>query len=321
MKLNDIDLKHGAQFSCECRVRNPIRKTAITGTQYLSFTIEDSSMSLKANVWSENYNSTVNIRELDKVVVSGKIKEFNGDWLANISSIQHITAVPENPLQLITRSMCPSPHLLEQLHNIIDRISHDALRNFIFWVFSDDYFVIPFISAPASRKHHHNYASGLLEHSLECAEMVSRFSEFGQDCGDLAIVGALLHDAGKTVTLRNVDKFSPASYALDHDALTLEVLAPYLKRLDAVNSDLAVALRYIWTWKNHKRGNIHPILTIVEAISVADKISSALSIEEEAFKGAPDWQRFSRYEVGKSSFWRPRFDKSNLPVPLLISRK
>ena len=139
--------------------------------------------------------------------------------------------------------------------------------------------------------------------------MVSRFSEFGQDGCDLAIVGALLHDAGKTVTLRNGGKFSPASYALDHDALTLEVLAPYLKRLDSVNSDLADALRYVWTWKNHKRGNIHPILTIVEAISVADRISSALSVEEETFNGTPEWQRFARFEVGNNSFWRPRFDQ------------
>ena len=63
MKLNDIDLKHGALFSCECRVRKPIRKTAITGTQYLAFTIEDSNMSIKANIWSENYNSTVNFHD------------------------------------------------------------------------------------------------------------------------------------------------------------------------------------------------------------------------------------------------------------------
>jgi hypothetical protein len=112
---------------------------------------------------------------------------------------------------------------------------------------------------------------------------------------DLAVVGALLHDAGKIITLQTVDKFSSAGYALDHDALTLEILAPYLKRLDSVNSDLATALRYVWTWKNHKRGNIHPILTIVEAIFAVDRISSALSVEEEAFKEMPNWQRFARH--------------------------
>ena len=173
MKLNDIHLKHGTQFSCECRVRKPIRRTAITGAKYLSFTMEESSMVLKANVWSENYNSTVNIHELDKVIVSGKIKEFNREWVANISSIQHLSAEAQNPLQLIPRSMCPSSHLLERLQNMITLIAHDALRNFICWVLSDDYFVIPFVNAPASRKHHHNIAGGLLEHSLECAEMVT----------------------------------------------------------------------------------------------------------------------------------------------------
>lgn len=122
-------------------------------------------------------------------------------------------------------------------------------------------------------------------------------------------------DVGKTVTLRNVGKFSPASYALDHDALTLEIMAPHLKRLDVVNDDLADALRYIWTWKNHKRGNIHPFLTIIEAISAADRISSALSVEEESFRESPDWKRFARHEVGKSIFWRPRFEQGNMAGP------
>jgi hypothetical protein len=269
-------------------------------------------MSLKANIWSEHYVKTVNVHDLDKVIVSGKIKEFNKEWFANVTLIQHVTPETENSLQLIPRSLCPPTPLLERLHTIVGQISHDALRSFVGWVFSDDSFVIPFISLPASRRHHHSIAGGLLEHSLECAEMVFRFSEFGRDGCDLAVVGALLHDVGKTVTLQNISKFSPASYALDHDALTLEILAPHLKRLDTVNSDLATALRYIWTWKNHKRGNIHPLLTMVEAISAADRISSALSVAEDTFSEIPDWQRFARHETGKNLMWRPQFDRGRI---------
>ena len=312
MSLNDIDLSNGTAFSCECRVRYPLQRTAKNGSRYLSLMIEDSSMSLKANVWSEHFDNTTNVIDLDKVLVTGKIREFNREWLANISSIQHITAAAENPLQLIPHSLCPLSPLLDRLHNIVGQISHDALRDFVGWVFSEDSFIIPFISVPASRRHHHCIAGGLLEHSLECAEMVYRFSEFGQDGRDLAVVGALLHDVGKIITLRNVGKFSPVSYALDHDALTLEILAPHLKRFDAVNPDLATALRYIWTWKNHKRGNIHPILTVFEAISAADRISSALSVEDDAFNEAPDWQRFTRHETGKNMIWRPRFEQGRI---------
>jgi 3'-5' exoribonuclease len=276
-------------------------------------------MSFKAYAWQEHFESPVCVKDLDKVLVEGKIRVFNSCWLADITAIKDISEEAENPLQLIPFSLCPLSPLLERLRNIVAQISNDTLRGFIGWVFSDDSFVIPFISVPASRRHHHSAAGGLLEHSLECAEMVNRFSEFGQECCDLAVVGALFHDVGKTITLQRIGKFSPAGYALDHDAVTLEVMAPYLKRLDSVNSDLATALRYIWTWKNHKRGNIHPILTIVEAISAVDRISSALSVEEEAFKRSPNWQRFARHEVGKSLFWRPRFEQGNIPRPLMVS--
>jgi 3'-5' exoribonuclease len=173
-------------------------------------------------------------------------------------------------------------------------------------VFSDDNFTLPFINLPASHKHHHSLAGGLLEHSLECAEMVCRFSEFGQDRRDLAVVGALFHDAGKIMTLRTADRFSAAGCILDHDALTLEVLSPYLKRLEATSHDISTALRYLWTWRNHRRGTVHPILTVAEAISAADRISSALNVEEEAFRERPDWQRFVRHGTSNSIFWRPR---------------
>jgi predicted HD phosphohydrolase len=202
--------------------------------------------------------------------------------------------------------MCPISPLLERLRNIVDQISNETLRSFIGWVFSDDIIALSFISLPASRRHHHSMAGGLLEHSLECAEMVYRFIEFGQDRRDLAVVGALLHDAGKIMTLNIGGKFSTVGCVLDHDALTLEVLSPHLRRLEAVSPDMATALRYLWTWRKHRRGNVHPILTVAEAISAADRISSALNVEEEAFRESPDWQRFVRHGTSSSLFWRPK---------------
>jgi 3'-5' exoribonuclease len=225
MPLNEVELRQGTTFSTECRVRFPVRKTAANGTKYQTFIIEDCSTSLRAYAWPEYFDAPVCVNDLDKVHVAGKIREFNGGWLANITSIRHIDNHAENMLQLIPRSMCPLSPLLERLRSIVDQITNDTLRSFVGWVFSDDSFTIPFINLPASRTHHHCIAGGLLEHSLECAEMVYRFSEFGEERRDLAVVGALFHDVGKIMTLNNGGKFSPVGYVLDHDALTLEILA------------------------------------------------------------------------------------------------
>jgi 3'-5' exoribonuclease len=305
MALSDIELRHGTRFSTECRIRRPIRRTAANGSKYLSFSIEDCSSSLKAFAWPEHCDNSVCVYDLDKVHVTGKIREFNGGWLASITSFEHIEADVERSLQLIPRSMCPLTPLLERLRNVVAQISNDTLRNFVGWVFADDGFTLPFINLPASRRHHHARAGGLLEHSVECAEMVFRFSEFGSDKRDLGVVGALFHDVGKVTTLNRQAGASSGNWLLDHDALTLEILGPYLKQLDHVNRDMATALRYLWTWRLNRRRGVHPVLTVVEAISFADRISSALNVEEEAFKDSEEWRRYASYGTN-NQFWRPR---------------
>ena len=148
-------------------------------------------------------------------------------------------------------------------------------------------------------------AGGLLEHSLECASMVMRFVEFPQAELELAIVGSLFHDIGKTRTIMSVGKLSAVGYVCDHDSLTLEVLAPHLQVLDTSCPDAAIALRYLWTWQNRRYQRSTPLLTVAEAIAAADRISSGLNVQEAAFRDQPDWKNFARFGTN-NSFWRPR---------------
>jgi len=135
--------------------------------------------------------------------------------------------------------------------------------------------------------------------------MVQSFRVFSPDMLDLAVVGALLHDAGKVMTLHS-QNFSPEYVLLDHDALTLEALAPHLKHLDCISKETATALRYLWTWRHSRRARIHPALTIAEAITAADRISTGLDFEEGLFSGRPGWQTIVRSETNGSKLWRPQ---------------
>lgn len=306
MILSDLHLVHGTRFSLTSRVRYPVRRKAANGSNYLTFTLEDYFTSLKAYAWPEQCDLSVPVHDLDAMAVEGKIREFNGDMLAAVTAIRPVSGEATGAIDLIPRSACPEPLLLVRLREIVSQLSNDSLRWFIGCVFADDSFALPFVRLPASRRHHHSKAGGLLAHSLECAEMVQRFSEFEPDMRDLAVTGALLHDAGKVVTLRR-SGFSPVGMVLDHDALTLEVLAPHLKWLDTVNRDLGTALRYLWTWRHHRRGQTHPVLTIAEAVCAADRISSGLSIEEIFFSERPEWQTIGRAEGRGGLVWRPQF--------------
>lgn len=306
MTIDSLEYRHGAMFNGTFRVRHPFSKFAKNGLPFLSVTLEDATGEIRAYSWSKKISAT-SFRDFDCANLSGNIREFNSSWIADVHDAELLQSEPEHPLKLIPRSICPLPELLEQLDARVRSISHGAIRSFAESVLADDEIAFPFISAPASRQHHHSIAGGLLQHSLECVAMVSRFIEFPQAELELGIVGALFHDIGKIRTLKSVGKLTSTGFVCDHDSLTLEVLAVHLHRLDAICPDAAIALRYLWTWRNGRRHRPIPLITIAEAISVADRISSGLNVQEAAFRDQPDWRSFARF--GESnSFWRPSLE-------------
>lgn len=303
MTINNLEYRHGAIFNGTFRLRHPFSKIAKNGSPFLSVTLEDATGEIKAYSWSKKISSTI-YKDFDCVNLTGKIREFNSTWIADVHEAERIESKPEYPLTLIPQSVCPLPALLQQLNDLVRSISNNAIRGFVESVLADDEIAFPFISAPASRQHHHSIAGGLLQHSLECVAMVSRFIEFTDAELELGIVGALFHDVGKTRTLKSVGKLTSIGFICDHDSLTLEVLAPHLHRLDAICPDAAIALRYLWTWRNGKNHRPIPLITIADAIAAADRISSGLNVQEAAFRDQPEWHNFARFG-DNNSFWRP----------------
>jgi len=305
MMINSLEYRHGAAFNGTYRVRHPLLKVARNGSQFLSITLEDATGDIRAYSWSDKISTS--FKDFDCVNLTGDVRALNNSWIVNVRDAELLQTESEHPLTLIPRSICPLPALLEQLDQLVKSISHEALRRFVETVLADDEVAFPFISVPASRQHHHSISGGLLEHSLECVAMVSRFVEFPHAELELAIVGALFHDIGKIRTLKSVGKLTPTGYVCDHDSLTLEVLAPHLHRLDAICPDAAIALRYLWTWRNGRKHRPIPLLTIAETIAAADRISSGLNVQEAAFRDQPDWRSFARFGEN-NSFWRPRLE-------------
>ncbi|MGE3550272.1 MAG: HD domain-containing protein [Geobacter sp.] len=311
MTLSDIELVPGYSFRVESRIRHPLKRIAANGTSYLSFMLEDYGTAIKAHAWPEQCDTSGEVRDLEKVMIGGKFRDFDGKIIARVTSIRPVSTSLSGSVNLIPRSICPEPDQLNALRELVSSVANEPLRHFLNSVFSDDSFSMSFVRLPASRKHHHSEAGGLLKHSLECAAMVRHFSEFSQDMLDLAVVAALLHDAGKVLTLHNT-RFVPERALINHDALTLEVLAPHLKLLASLNNDVATALRYLWTWRHHRRGNGPPALTVAEAITAADRISSGLNVEEQVFSKSLGWQSVVKSDIHGGRLWKPQLCSKTL---------
>lgn len=151
-----------------------------------------------------------------------------------------------NLLQL-PASLCRDPIALGRLIRLIDSIGMKELKTFVTDVILQPDVALKYLTCPASIKYHHNYAGGLLDHSLEVATNFAATKPAKSIQHDLAIVAGLLHDIGKTRTLTPDLTLTDVGMMADHDSLILEVCSGPLARLSQVNAWSANQLRHAWT--------------------------------------------------------------------------
>lgn len=277
-----------------------------TGKQYMRMQIDDATGHIITYAWQDQYEGPWEFDHLATIHVTGKTRSFNGQWVADICS-SHVIEELDYATPLLPATLCKQPDLLIRFERIEKSINHPVLRYHFGEIFSDMQIAIPFMQVPASLKHHHNEAGGLMRHSIECAEIAASIPMLDGLHRELAIIGSLLHDAGKIRTFNKM-KRTNSGYLIDHQALTLEVIARQLSSLEMKWPDAALALRHVLTCRSIKRWGYEPRMAIAHVVQLADKLSVEMDMENRSFNGINESRSTSaRNTPEHQTYWRPRF--------------
>ncbi|MBN2429387.1 MAG: HD domain-containing protein [Deltaproteobacteria bacterium] len=275
--MNNMNLavvNHEGPISGRYRLRNPLLGQTQQGRPFFKMYLEDMTGIIPAFTWQIEEEIP---DDLSLVQVGGLVKKGRGNMVVDIGYVAPVRRVDSDVVRLIPRSICPRPELLAALAEVVKQIQVPALRAFVVSVLSDDAIAFPFVGCPASLPYHHNYPGGLLYHSIECAQMLGRYQEFPREKKELGMVAGLFHDIGKIRTMTSKMKRTHLGKCVDHDALTLEVLAPYLRHLDIACPKEAAELRYILTWKAGSKNRGIPKTPLVNAVLGADRVSAGVN--------------------------------------------
>ena len=256
------------------RLRHTVWSHTRAGKPYVRLILEDQHNAIPAYFWN-----TENLRlpaELSCVQVRGRMRFRRDGVVADLKELRAGTRRPEDIVRLIPRSLCPLPWLVPFLEVFLGSVRNPALRQFCSEVLSDDSITFPFVACPASLGYHHNYPGGLLRHSVECAQMIERYEEFTPEQKELGMVAALFHDIGKILTMTPQMELTSLGRTLEHDKLTLEILAPYLRRLDSEWPQGSAQLRYLLTWRPGRTDKGIPKTPLANAVVAADRVSAGV---------------------------------------------
>lgn len=195
------ELEDGQRVAGVYAVRERELRRKRNGEPWLRLGLGDASGSVEAVSWDDAEARYALAAPGAAVHVAG-VFETSERWGSKVKVAELREAAPGEYEEgdLASSSEVPLERLESDLRELLATVQEPQLRELLDRFFAPDSEIwARFRDAPAAKVYHEAYRHGLLEHTLSVANAVSAAAAFFPRIDrDVAVVGALLHDLGKT---------------------------------------------------------------------------------------------------------------------------
>jgi len=276
------------------------------GEFFIKFLLGDVSGSVKGVMW-DVLQLKEQVRKGDVVFIRGEVTDYHGPQIV-ISDLRVLDPEKVNRAFFQPVSERDPKEMLAELKQIIaEEVEDQHLKLLLNSFFNDADFVRRFAAAPAARTIHHNYVSGLLEHTLEviaiCRDMVRLYP--AQLQLDLLVAGAILHDMGK------IEEYDPASLNFEfsdrgklvgHISIGKEMLDQKISRIPDFPARLKLELEHMILthhgmreWGSPEVPKTIHAFTLFHADLVSARLNQFIKVMEKHPAGSGDWTEWDRF--------------------------
>jgi 3'-5' exoribonuclease len=196
-----------------------------SGSPYLALELVDASGRIDARVWNDVELLDGRFAEGDAVRVLGRVERFRDRLQLEVRSLE--PAPDADPGELAPTIRRDRDELEGFLDFLAGELSHPGLRETVGRLLADVTFRGRLRSLPAAPGEHHDYAGGLLEHTVGVATLCREAAQLHARLrADLLLASAILHDAGRTLELGPAPSFRQTDEGrlLGHVHLGLRVI-------------------------------------------------------------------------------------------------
>ena len=269
-------------------ISNKTIKLTRHNKEYLDLVLSDKTGTINGRMFSngklhEDYQS---LNNGDICSIEGNVEVFKGMMTVKISHIQKCEEKEYIITDFKKSSDNDSKEMMGEILETIDQITRTELKSLLELFFNDEKFVKTFCEAPAAKRMHHNYAGGLLEHTLHvlkiCKTVCSSYPKL--DC-DLLFTGAILHDIGKMKTYDYhgpTIEFSDDGLLLEHIYISAQMVkeksAKILISEETVKKVIHLILSHHGEIRNGWGSAVNPFLAEATALHYADNLDAKIKI-------------------------------------------
>ena len=204
------------------------------GAPYLALELVDPSGRIDARVWQDVALLEQRFAEGDAVRVVGRVERFRDRLQLEVRSLE--PAPDADPRELAPAGRRDRDELEGFFEFLAAEIAHVGLRATVARFVEDLDVRRTLRSLPAAPGEHHDYAGGLLEHTVGVAAVCREAAQLHPRLrSDLLLAAALLHDVGRTAELTPGPSFRQTDEGrlLGHVHLGLRLIEARSADLDA----------------------------------------------------------------------------------------
>jgi 3'-5' exoribonuclease len=184
------------------------RRRTKTGSDYLALELVDPSGKIEARVWNDVELLDSRFGEGDAVRVLGRVDKYRDRLQLDVRSLE--AAEGQDPSELTPALRRDADELDGFLEFLGGELSHAGLKTLVGRFLADARFRSRLRELPANPGAHHDYAGGLLEHTVAVATLCRETAQVHPRLRhDLLVASAILHDAGRTLELGRGPSFTP----------------------------------------------------------------------------------------------------------------
>lgn len=286
-----------------CKDKRTLQTKA--GKNYYSMQLHDKTGSVDGKVWDLS-NGIGHFESMDYIQVDAQVVSFQGALQLNIRRVRKAEEGEYDPVDYMPCSKRNIEEMYNELLEMIATVRDEHLHKLLEMVFTEDAdFIKAFKIHSAAKTMHHNFAGGLLEHSLSVARLcefyVKRYPVLNHD---LLITAALCHDIGKMSEISSFPEndYTDEGQLIGHIVTGTIMLDEKIRQIDGFPVKLANELKHC-ILSHH--GELEygspkkPALIEAVALAFADNTDAKLEgfielLDSGNNNGNGEWLGFSR---------------------------
>lgn len=166
--------------------------------EYLTLVLGDHTGQILGKVWEKAVETDGLCAPGDVVAVTGHVTEYKGAPEIRLTSLRVLAESEFDLWEFLPVTPRNTQEMFARLQELVEDIANPYLKKLLDHLFADPDRSKGFTTAPAAKANHQAYLGGLLEHTLNVAELAGQVARtYPQVDKDLLLAGAVLHDLGK----------------------------------------------------------------------------------------------------------------------------